>query len=77
MPVVSETVTDVNSLMILKANALGIFAPVITLALFAIVSSAKGDGRFDTATAFTSIALLWMVTQYVLRYLKPKTSIQE
>lgn len=44
------------------ANANGIFSPVITLTLFAIISKYRGDGKFDADTAFTAIALLAMVT---------------
>lgn len=43
------------------ANALGIFSPAITLVIFALVSVARG-GKLDTETAFTTIAILSMVT---------------
>jgi ATP-binding cassette subfamily C (CFTR/MRP) protein 1 len=43
------------------ANALGLFSPVITLVLYAISAQYKGQ-ELDTDTAFTSIALLAMVT---------------
>jgi ABC-type multidrug transport system fused ATPase/permease subunit len=43
------------------ANALGLFSPVITLVLYAISAQYKGQ-MLATDTAFTSIALLAMVT---------------
>ena len=43
------------------ANALGIFSPAITLAIFAVVSRAHGK-NLDTETAFTTMAILSMVT---------------
>lgn len=43
------------------ANALGIFSPAITLVIFAIISGARGQ-KLDTETAFTTIAILSMVT---------------
>ncbi|CAH0025727.1 unnamed protein product [Clonostachys rhizophaga] len=44
-----------------SANALGIFAPVVTIVLFAVL--ARMDYRqLDTKTAFTAIAILTMVT---------------
>jgi ATP-binding cassette subfamily C (CFTR/MRP) protein 1 len=44
------------------ANALGIFTPAITLVLFAIISRDRSGGRLDAGTAFTTIAVLTMVT---------------
>lgn len=44
-----------------SANALGMFAPVVTLVLYAILAKAKGN-ELDTKTAFTTIAILIMVT---------------
>ncbi|KAI1297079.1 putative ABC transporter [Xylaria venustula] len=44
-----------------SANALGIFSPAITLALFAVLAGARGE-QFDAETAFTSIAILALVT---------------
>ncbi|KAK8006062.1 ABC transporter [Apiospora marii] len=44
-----------------SANALGIFSPAITLALYAVLSAAHGN-RLDTETAFTTMAILSMVT---------------
>ncbi|KAH8596734.1 putative ABC transporter [Bisporella sp. PMI_857] len=44
-----------------SANALGIFAPVITLVIFAVISAARGR-NLDTETAFTTMAILSMVT---------------
>ncbi|KAI1179905.1 putative ABC transporter [Nemania sp. FL0916] len=44
-----------------SANALGIFSPAITLAIYAILSAAQGRD-LDTETAFTTVAILGMVT---------------
>ncbi|KAF7943713.1 uncharacterized protein EAE97_005783 [Botrytis byssoidea] len=44
-----------------SANALGIFSPAITLAIFAVISQAYGI-KFDTTTAFPTMAILSMVT---------------
>ncbi|KAI0837775.1 ABC transporter [Hypoxylon sp. FL0890] len=44
-----------------SANANGMFAPVITLVLYAILAKVRGGG-LDTETAFTTIAILSMVT---------------
>ncbi|KAI1820889.1 putative ABC transporter [Xylaria intraflava] len=44
-----------------SANALGIFSPAITLVLFAMISGARGHD-LDTQTAFTTIAILGMIT---------------
>lgn len=44
-----------------SANALGIFSPAITLVIFALISVARG-GNLDTETAFTTMAILSMVT---------------
>ncbi|KAI0846774.1 P-loop containing nucleoside triphosphate hydrolase protein [Daldinia vernicosa] len=44
-----------------SANANGMFAPVITLVLYAILAKLRGD-QLDTETAFTTIAILSMVT---------------
>ncbi|KAI0147916.1 ABC transporter [Hypoxylon sp. NC0597] len=44
-----------------SANANGMFAPVITLVLYAILARFRGS-RLDTETAFTTIAILNMVT---------------
>lgn len=43
------------------ANALGIFSPAIILTLFAILAGARGV-TLDAETAFTSIAILALVT---------------
>ncbi|KAK3192091.1 hypothetical protein K4F52_001718 [Lecanicillium sp. MT-2017a] len=40
-----------------SANALGLFSPAITLVLFALLSTLRGQ-RLDTTTAFTTIAIL-------------------
>lgn len=44
------------------ANALGIFSPIVTLVVFAIVSRYRGDGKFDAGTAFTTIALMQFIS---------------
>ncbi|KAJ2990299.1 hypothetical protein NUW58_g3015 [Xylaria curta] len=44
-----------------SANALGIFSPAITIVIFAIMSSYQGRD-LDTETAFTTIAILSMIT---------------
>lgn len=44
-----------------SANALGIFSPAITLAIFAIMSYFRGQS-LDAETAFTTVAILTMVT---------------
>ncbi|KAL7629149.1 hypothetical protein AAE478_000668 [Parahypoxylon ruwenzoriense] len=44
-----------------SANALGMFAPVVTLVLYSILARLRG-GELDTKTAFTTIAILSMVT---------------
>ncbi|KAI1809574.1 putative ABC transporter [Poronia punctata] len=44
-----------------SANALGIFSPALTLVTFAIISSSKGR-LLDTETAFTTVAILSMIT---------------
>jgi ABC-type bacteriocin/lantibiotic exporter with double-glycine peptidase domain len=43
------------------ANALGIFSPAITLVIYAVISVARGSS-LDTETAFTTMAILSMVT---------------
>lgn len=43
------------------ANAVGIFSPAITLVIFALISLARGS-NLDTETAFTTTAILSMVT---------------
>ena len=49
-------------LMARPANALGIFAPVVTLVLSAMVVMYKYQKGLDTETVFTTTALLSMVT---------------
>ncbi|CZS88754.1 related to multidrug resistance protein [Rhynchosporium graminicola] len=44
-----------------SANALGIFSPAITLVIFAVMSKAQGHS-LDTESAFTTMAILSMVT---------------
>ncbi|KKY17726.1 putative abc transporter [Phaeomoniella chlamydospora] len=46
----------------LTANVLAIFAPVITLVIYAIQAKLRGSQSLDTNTAFTSIAIISMVT---------------
>jgi ATP-binding cassette, subfamily C (CFTR/MRP), member 1 len=57
----SVGVIDVPLADIPIANALGIFSPAITLVLYAIIAAATGRD-FDTETAFTTVAILGMVT---------------
>lgn len=45
-----------------SANALGMFAPVVTIVLFAVLARVQDDKRLDTKTAFTAVAILGMVT---------------
>jgi ATP-binding cassette subfamily C (CFTR/MRP) protein 1 len=45
-----------------SANALGIFSPVIVLTVFALLTNSQTGAMLDTNTAFTSIAILTMVT---------------
>ncbi|KAI1756695.1 putative ABC transporter [Xylaria castorea] len=45
----------------ITANALGIFSPAITLVIFAVISAAHGR-TLDTETAFTTMAILSMIT---------------
>lgn len=44
------------------ANALGIFAPALTLVVFAIVARFQGS-QMDVSTAFTTVAILALVTE--------------
>ncbi|KAI1135027.1 ABC transporter [Hypoxylon sp. FL0543] len=44
-----------------SANANGMFAPVVTLVLYVILAKVRGGG-LDTETAFTTVAILSMVT---------------
>ncbi|KYK58951.1 ABC transporter [Drechmeria coniospora] len=44
-----------------SANALGIFSPAITLVIYAVLASTRGDA-LNTETAFTTMAILSMVT---------------
>ncbi|KAE8154272.1 putative ABC transporter [Aspergillus avenaceus] len=45
-----------------SANGLGMFAPVFTLVLYVLLGRSKHNGDLSAETAFTSIALLAMVT---------------
>lgn len=47
---------------LLPANALGLFAPVFTIVLYAALAATRGD-VMDAETAFTTIALLLMITR--------------
>ncbi|RAK75330.1 putative ABC transporter [Aspergillus fijiensis CBS 313.89] len=44
-----------------SANALGIFSPAITVVIYALIAVARGS-TLDTETAFTTMAILSMVT---------------
>ncbi|KFY45085.1 hypothetical protein V495_03127 [Pseudogymnoascus sp. VKM F-4514 (FW-929)] len=44
-----------------SANALGIFSPAVTLVIFAVIAGVHGRS-LDTATVFTTMAILSMVT---------------
>ncbi|KAF2721401.1 putative ABC transporter [Polychaeton citri CBS 116435] len=44
-----------------SANALGIFSPAVTLVIYAVLSAARGSS-LDAETAFTTMAILGMVT---------------
>lgn len=44
-----------------SANALGLFAPVFTIVLYAALAALRGDGM-DAETTFTTVALLLMIT---------------
>ncbi|KAH7134057.1 P-loop containing nucleoside triphosphate hydrolase protein [Dactylonectria macrodidyma] len=57
----SKNVRWMNVAYNASANALGIFTPVITMALFAIGATARGSA-LDVATPFTTIAALTVVT---------------
>ncbi|CAK7229469.1 hypothetical protein SCUCBS95973_007233 [Sporothrix curviconia] len=57
----AKDVRWLNVLYNSSANALGLFSPVLTVALFAVFSSANGR-EFDTRTAFTATAILSMIT---------------
>ncbi|KAK5122260.1 hypothetical protein LTR85_004170 [Meristemomyces frigidus] len=45
-----------------SANALGIFSPVVVLSIYAVFARHRDSGTLDTKTAYTSIAVLTMVT---------------
>ncbi|KAH7034680.1 ABC transporter-like protein [Microdochium trichocladiopsis] len=45
-----------------SANALGMFAPVVTIVLYAVLTRRHGNQRLDTEVAFTAVAILGMVT---------------
>lgn len=47
---------------LLPANALGLFAPVFTIVLYAALAAMRGD-KMDAETAFTTVALLLMITR--------------
>ncbi|QLI66506.1 ABC multidrug transporter B [Metarhizium brunneum] len=44
-----------------SANANGLFTPVITVVLYAMLAASRGE-RLDTKTAFTTVAILSLVT---------------
>lgn len=55
---------DLNHVLtvLLSANALGLFAPVFTIVLYAALAVLRGD-VMDAETAFTTVALLLMITR--------------
>ena len=44
------------------ANALGIFSPIVTIVVYAIISRYRSDETLDTGTAFTTIALMQFIS---------------
>jgi ATP-binding cassette, subfamily C (CFTR/MRP), member 1 len=52
---------DAARCLTIAANALGIFSPIVTFVLFVLVASLNGSA-LDTETAFTTTALLGLVT---------------
>ncbi|KAI3399955.1 hypothetical protein diail_5111 [Diaporthe ilicicola] len=59
-----QAARGVRSLMVqygASANALGLFAPVVTLVLYSAIAMFRGE-VMDAETAFTSVALLLMIT---------------
>ncbi|KAM0247602.1 hypothetical protein ACHAQJ_009794 [Trichoderma viride] len=48
--------------IIILSNALGIFAPAVTLVVFAIVARLQGS-QMNVSTAFTTVAILALVTE--------------
>ncbi|RFU73105.1 abc transporter [Trichoderma arundinaceum] len=58
----SKNVRRMNCVYNASANALGIFAPVVTLVVFAIVARLQGS-EMDVSTAFTTVAILALVTE--------------
>lgn len=48
--------------VLLLANALGLFAPVFTIVLYAALAALRGEAM-DAETAFTTVALLLMITR--------------
>lgn len=64
-PAVSRTAfRNSNNMLtaLVLANALGLFAPVFTIVLYAALAALRGDAM-DAETAFTSVALLLMITR--------------
>ncbi|KAL7797360.1 ABC transporter type 1, transmembrane domain-containing protein [Trichoderma ceciliae] len=58
----SKNVRWMNAAYNASANALGIFAPVVTLVVFAIVARLQGS-QMNVSTAFTTVAILALVTE--------------
>lgn len=70
VPAVSPTALQaMNNILtpLLSANALGLFAPVFTIVLYAALAALRGD-VMDAETAFTSVALLLMITRAFQAY---------
>lgn len=65
VPAVSYTAFQtLNNILtvLLSANALGLFAPVFTIVLYAALAALRGE-PMDAETAFTTVALLLMITR--------------
>ncbi|KAK6448017.1 hypothetical protein FP744_10004267 [Trichoderma asperellum] len=58
----ANSVRYMNAVYNASANALGIFAPALTLVVFALVARLQGS-QMDVSTAFTTVAILALVTE--------------
>ncbi|KAL7813269.1 P-loop containing nucleoside triphosphate hydrolase protein [Trichoderma aethiopicum] len=58
----SKNVRFMNAVYNASANALGIFAPVATIVVYAAVARLQGS-QLDVSTAFTTVAILALVTE--------------
>ncbi|KAL7898266.1 multidrug resistance-associated protein [Trichoderma sp. SZMC 28014] len=58
----ANSVRYMNAVYNASANALGIFAPALTLVVFALVARFQGS-QMDVSTAFTTVAILALVTE--------------